>query len=96
MQATQRTFKDVETGYNFRLYTSQDASKYHLISEGQHDKMADGCEVNGFYLSAHTPTDVKVNGSKIVKLDRGEFYNLKEGERVTHRKFCGFSKFTKI
>ena len=96
MQATQRTFKDVETGYNFRLYTSQDASKYHLIAEGQHDKMADGCEVNGFYISSHTGVTIKINNSKLVKLNTGQFYNLKEDEKITHKKFVGFSKFTKI
>lgn len=96
MQPTQRTYTDAETGLNCRLYTSNDASKYHLIYEGQPDIIADGCEVNGFYIAAHTPETIKINGSKQVKLNTGEFYNLKENEKVTHRKFCGFSKFTKI
>ena len=52
--ATQRIFTDSETGFKCRLYTSNDASKYHLIYEGQNEKIADGSEVNGFYISAHT------------------------------------------
>ena len=96
MQPTQRTYTDAETGLNCRLYTSNDASKHHLIYEGQPDIIADGCEVNGFYIAAHTPATIKINGNKQVKVNTGEFYHLKENEKVTHRKFCGFSKFTKI
>lgn len=94
--ATQRTFTDVETGNNCRLYTSQDASKYHLIYEGQNDKISDGSEVNGFYISAHTGAEIKLNTKKTIFVDSGNFYHLKEGEKVTHRKFVGFSKFTKF
>lgn len=96
MQQTQRTFTNVETGYNCRLCTSQDASKYHLIYEGQPEQIADGSEVNGFYISAHTGTTIRLNTKKEIFIDRGEFYHLKEGEQVTHRKFIGFSKFTKL
>jgi len=93
---TQRTYTDVETGYNCRLHTSNDASKFHLIYEGQGEKIADGSEVNGFYISAHTGAEIKLNTGKKIFVDRGNFYNLKEGEKVTHRKFIGFKKFTKI
>lgn len=96
MQATQRTYTDAETGYNCRLYTSQDASKYHLIYEGQPDKIADGSKVNGFYICAHTDTTIRTNLKKKIYLNRGTFYHLKEGEQVTHRKFIGFKKFIKI
>lgn len=96
MQPTQRTFTDAETGYNCRLYTSQDASKYHLIYEGQNNIIADGSEVNGFYIAAHTGAEIKLNTGKKVFVDMSQFYSLKEGEKVTHRKFIGFSKFTKI
>jgi hypothetical protein len=93
---TQRTYTDAETGYNCRLHTSNDASKFHLIYEGQGEKIADGCEVNGFYISAHTGAEIKLNTGKKIFVDRCNFYNLKEGEKVTHRKFIGFKKFTKI
>ena len=96
MKSTQRTYTDVETGYNTRLYTSLDGSKFHLIYEGQHDKIADGSEVNGFYISAHTGTDIKLNTGKKIFVNMGQFYHLKEGEKVTHRKFAGFLKFTKV
>jgi hypothetical protein len=96
MQPTNRTFKNIENGFTCRLYTSADKSQYHLIYEGQHDKIADGSEVNGFYLLAHTGGVLKINGKKQIKLQMGEFYNLKEGEKVTHIKYTGFQKFTKI
>ncbi len=96
MQPTQRVFLDAETGYKARLYTSLDGSKYHLIYEGQSDIIADGCEVNGFYISAHTGAEIKLNTDKKIFVDSGSFYHLKEGERATHRKFIGFKRFSKL
>ncbi len=96
MKPTQRTYTDVENGHTCRLYTSNDASKYHLIYEGQPNEIANGCEVNGFYLAAHTGATIKTNKGNELFVNRGEFYNLKEGEEVTHRKFIGFNKFSKI
>jgi len=96
MQPTQRTFINCETGFKTRLYTSADSSKYHLIYEGQNNIIADGSEVNGFYIAAHTGAEIKLNTGKKVFVDMSQFYSLKEGEKVTHRKFIGFSKFTKI
>ena len=96
MQVTLRKFNDVETGYICRLYTSNDTSKYHLIYEGQSHIIADGCEVNGFYISAHSSVTIKINGKKQINLSPNEFYHLKEGEVITHKKYAGFKKFTKI
>lgn len=96
MQPTQRTFTDIETNYKCRLYTSADASKYHLIYEGQPEKIADGSEVNGFYICAHSPVTIKTNKGKQIKLAINSFYHLKEGEKITHKKYVGFSRFTKI
>jgi len=95
MIPTNRIFKNCENGHKCRLYTSQDNSKYHLIYEGQDDIIANGTEVNGFYLLAHTGGNVKINGKKQVNIGMGEFYNLKQGEAVTHIKYTGFNKFTK-
>lgn len=96
MQATQRTYTDVETGHNCRLCTSQDNSKYHLIFEGNNPEApSDGSEVNGFYIAAHTGTTIRLNTKKEIFVGSGQYYNLKEGEKVTHRKFVGFQKFTK-
>ena len=96
MEATNRTFTDVETGYKCRLYTSQDASKYHLIYEGQSNFITDGSECNGFYICAHTPVTVKTSLKQIVKLNTGEFYHFKQDEQITHKKYAGFTKFTKL
>lgn len=95
--ATNRTYTNTETGYTCRLYTSQDASRFHLIYENNPPEApADGSEVNGYYLAAHTGAEIKLNTGKTVKVGSGEFYNLKEGEQAISRKFTGFSKFTKI
>lgn len=96
MLPTQRTYTDAETGYNTRLYTSQDGSKFHLIYEGQPDIIADGSEVNGFYIAAHSGAEIKLNTGKKIYVSCGSFYHLKEGEKITHRKFIGFPKFVKI
>ena len=96
MQPTQRTYTDAETGHNTRLYTSLDGSKFHLIYEGQHNEIADGSEVNGFYISAFTATEIKLNTGKKIFVSSGSFYHLKEGEKVTHRKFVGMGGFRKI
>ena len=93
---TNRTFIVVETGYKTRLCTSNDASKYYLIFEGQPEKIANGSEVNGFFLAAHSGVEIKINNRKIVKVPMGYFYSLKENEVITHKKYDGFSKFTKI
>lgn len=95
LNATNRTFTDIETGYKTRLYTSLDASKYHLIFEGQQEKIADGCEVNGFFAAIHSGIEIKINGSKKIYIPNGCFYNLKEGEIITHKRYDGFTKFTK-
>lgn len=96
MTPTNRTFTEVGTNFNYRLYTSKESSVYHLIAEGQHEQIADGCEVNGFYLLAHTAGTIKINGKTQIKLNMGQFYNLKEGEKVTHVKYLGFDKFKKL
>ena len=95
---TQRVFKDVETGQDFRLYTDDTQSKYQLITEGGNKPTdyAKGTQVNGFYICAHTGVTIKINGSKEVSLPRGTFYNIKEDEVITHKKFIGFKKFTKV
>lgn len=90
LQSTKRTYRNTETGENARLYASLDYSKFHLIYE-------DGNEVNGaFYIAAHTGAEIKLNTCKKIFVNSGEFYHLKEGEKVTHRKFIGFKRFLKI
>ena len=88
MEPTNRFFTNIETGIKYRLCTSQDNSKYHLMNGNN--------EVNGFYISAHTGAHIKLNTGKVLFVNSGEFYNLKDGEKVTHRKFIGFSKFSKF
>lgn len=97
MTPTKRTYTDVETGYNCRLFTSQDASKYHLIYEANGPEApADGSEVNGFYIAAHTGATIKTNLGKQIFVNSGQFYCYKAGEQVIARKFVGFNRFTKV
>jgi hypothetical protein len=92
---TQRKFTDVETNEVFHLYMHPVRHEYKLVSHGS-DKHCAGSEVNGFYLSAHSPMTLKINKTKLVELNTGEFYTMKEGEVITHKKYCGFTKFTKV
>lgn len=91
---TQRAFTDVETGEIFVLYMHSETHQYKLISDGS-GRLAKGTEVNGFYIAAHSGVTVKINGKRQLFIDRGQFYNLKQGEKVTHKKYVGFTKFTK-
>lgn len=93
MVRTKRSFKDVEDKEVFVLYTETNGD-YALISDGS-EKYAKGTQVNGFYICAHCGVSIKINNTKIVKLSQGEFYNLKEEEKITHKKFLGFKNFTK-
>lgn len=97
MHQTQRSYQDVETGHKFNLWMDN-ADNFHLIAGPQQSEGAptEGTEINGFYISAHSGVTIKLNGKKQIKMDIGQFYHLKEGEQITHKKFTGFSKFTKI
>ncbi len=96
-QLTKRKFEDVETNKVFCLYMHSETHEYKLIynSSVNSNDLANGAEINGFYISAHSGAQIKINNKKTVSLTIGQFYNLKEGEQVTHRKFTGFKKFTK-
>lgn len=98
MTPTQRTYKDVETGDVFRLYSDQTTGSFKLISDPTDDPMAmaGGTEVNGFYICSHSGAAIKINGKRIVKVPQGSFYNLKEGEQATHQKYTGLNQFRKI
>jgi hypothetical protein len=91
---TQRTFENVETKEVFALYMHSETHEYKLISDGS-EKHAAGTEVNGFYIAPHTSVTLKINGTKQVYVGNGQFYNIKEGETITHKKYIGFKKFTK-
>jgi len=97
MKKTKRTFENVETNKVFQLYFDPQSGNHSLIFEGSNDPEAPakGTEVNGFYILAHTGGEIKLNTKKIVKLSSGQFYNLKEGEEVTHVKYTGFKRFRK-
>jgi hypothetical protein len=94
---TNRHYQDVETGNRFTLFQEQDTHEFKLIyqGKGRPDETANGTEVNGFYICAHTSVNIKINNSKEVILPMGSFYNLKEGEKITHKKYPFSKRFTK-
>ena len=93
---TKRSYTNVETGETYRLFQHETTHAHKLISESE---KCGTNEVNGYYLCAFTGCTIKVKtptGIKHVTLNMGEFYNTQEGETVTHRKFIGFTKFSKL
>jgi hypothetical protein len=92
---TNRHFKNCETGDICDLWMDDITHEYKLIHQGS-EQTAKGSEVNGFYIAAHSSITIKINRKKIVSISRGEYYNLKEFEQITHKKYCGFKSFTKI
>ena len=84
---TERKYTDVETREVFPLW--------HDLTTGNYKLENDRAKVNGFYMSAHTALTIRLNNKKEIELNTGEFYNLKEGEDVTHVRYCGF-KFKKV
>ena len=91
---TQRLFKCLDSGYLFRLHTNAETHEPSLFIEPSTNPEAPtkGTEVNGWYLSMTNPVDIKINNTKVVKIPVGFFYNLKEDEIITHKKFIGFDK----
>ena len=89
MTPTQRTFTDVETGHTVRLYTSHDASQWHLINEQT------GQEIKPYYLTT-IGGEIRLNTGRTITVPCNQFYHLKDGEMVTHTKIEGQKKFRKI
>ena len=98
LQPTNRIFKDIQNDYPFRLHYDVDNGEYALITDKplKSSDHAEGTTVNGWYLAAHSGVQIKINGKKVIKLFAGSFYNLKEGEKVTHKKYTGFKRFSKV
>lgn len=98
MRATERTYIDVETKILFRLYVNDETKNWSLIYDGGNSPtdLAKGSEVNGFFIAAHSGLFIKINNSKIIKLEQGEFYNLKDEETITHSKYFLNNRFTKL
>jgi hypothetical protein len=93
---TQRKFKEVDTSLIYTLYQNQNTKSYKLIFEDNKNPAdpVNGTEINGFYLTC-IGIDLKLNTGKTIKLQTNEFYNLKEGEKITHVKRVNHKKFVK-
>lgn len=88
MRPTQRTYTDIETNEEFILYSDDTTGRNALMNNNK--------TVKSGYICAHSGVEIKLNTKKVIKLDRGTFYNLKQDEQVTHKKYLGFKRFTKI
>lgn len=88
MEQTQRSYKNVDTGKVFSMWTTTAGQNILIDSEGN--------QITGFYICAFTSSIVRLNNKKEVSLNPDEFYHLKQGEKATHRKFIGFKTFKKL
>ena len=88
MSPTQRTYTDIETGKRFRMYTNHDHDIFKLICDGE--------EVGRFFACAFDSVTVRLNTGREISLSSGQFCSLKDGELITHKRYAGFKKFTKI
>lgn len=93
---TNRTFTDVENGIKFRLFVESDKHEFKLFNEAHDGYSQYSYEINGFYICAHTDSTIRLNNGKEISLNTGQFYHLKENERVTQRKFAGMNRFYKL
>jgi hypothetical protein len=84
-----RTFKEVGTGKIFSLVVDNYTKEWKLIyfnNSGPED-MANGTEVNGFYLN-NTGADVfiKLQDKQVKKVPTGYFLNIDPDNQPTHKK----------
>lgn len=90
MTPTERTPICIETGNKYRLYFTElcgQPAAYYLIPETGNQSP----KVKQFYLSTFDQ-QIKLNTGKIITLKPHTFYNIKEGEKPTHRKINGLHK----
>ena len=85
---TQRQFKEVNTGVLYYLHCDQYTNKTHLEND-------EGEQINAYFYNARTTTTVKTN-KRTVSLNVGQFLHIEPGETLTHQKYLGRTKFSKI
>ena len=86
-----RKYTNVETGEVFTLYKDNITSNIKLVSDTTKNEL-----INDFYVCGFDSVTIKINNRKEIKLGAGDFYFIKQGETVTHKKYAGFKNFTKI
>lgn len=89
LKQTERSYRNIDDDKLYRLYMDNITHNYALINQ-------DTIIQDNFYLAAHTAVEIKINNSRIISLNRGFFCCLKPNEKVTHKKYAGFKRFTKI
>ena len=85
---TQRQFNEVTTGKPYYLHCDPYTNKTHLEND-------EGEQIKAYFYNAWTTTTVKTN-ERTVSLNVGQFLQLEPGETLTHQKYLGRTKFSKI
>lgn len=92
MRPTQRTYTNVETKKTYRLFHDSNTGDLELRTENEMQEIFNGA----VYFCAFDSVTIRLNNDRIIPLRMGEFYALKPGENVTHRKFAGFKQFRRV
>lgn len=87
---TERTYQHVFTGDKFRLYESDKTGKTKLLNEST------GEEPEAFYTSAFTGVTLRLKDKQEIYLKAGQFLPINSSNPITHKKYIGFKKFTKL
>lgn len=98
MRPTQRSYSDIETNEKWN-YQVNDVTGDHCLKMVEYQgelATALGTECHSFYACGFDSVTIKINNKKEVKLSTGDFYTIKEGEKITHKKYAGFKRFTKL
>lgn len=87
---TQRSYTNLETKERFNMWRNENTHENILVSKS-------GERFNGpVYIAAFTATYIKLNTKKVVYINNGEFYHLKEGEKAISKRFFIEPRFRKI
>ena len=91
MDKTQRTYTNIETNELYSLYRNPNTDQIALVKQDNGEILREP-----FYACGFDSLTIRLNTKKEINLNSGSFYQLKEDEKVTHRKFAGFNKFSKV
>ena len=88
MIPSNRYFKCIETGEEFRLYTDPDRGTFELF------RGADALEPA--YIVHNLSLTLKLSSGRRIELLPFTFYRYKEGEHATHIRYEGYKRFERV
>lgn len=86
----ERTYQHVFSGDKFRLYESDKTGKTKLINEST------GEEPEAFYACALIGVTLRLKDKQEIYLKAGQFLPINTNNPITHKKYIGFKRFSKI